>query len=144
MEPFRFIKKPIDEKIFFSYFNKAYERILQDEAYFEYRFNKIPHKILTKDIIYFESSGRLIKVWEKGGEGKFYGKLSIIEKQLQPGKISFLRIHQSYLVNYSFIKEISFSRVVLMNGTELQISEDRRKAIRVKYNELLGGEFLDG
>ncbi len=144
VEPFRFIKKPIDEKIFFSYFNKAYERILQDEAYFEYRFNKIPHKILTKDIIYFESSGRLIKVWEKGGEGKFYGKLSIIEKQLQPGKISFLRIHQSYLVNYSFIKEISFSRVVLMNGTELQISEDRQKAIRVKYNELLGGEFLDG
>ncbi|MDE6209782.1 MAG: LytTR family DNA-binding domain-containing protein [Lachnospiraceae bacterium] len=144
VEPFRFIKKPVDEKIFLSYFDKAYERIIQDEAYFEYKFNKIPHKILTKDIIYFESSGRLIKVLDTNGEGKFYGKLNILERQLQSGKISFLRIHQSYLVNYCFIKEISFSKVVLMDGTELQISEDRQKAIRARYNELLGGEFLDG
>lgn len=144
VEPFRFIKKPVDEKIFLSYFDKAYDRIIQDEAYFEYKFNKIPHKILMKDIIYFESSGRLIKVLNKNGEGKFYGKLNILERQLQSGKISFLRIHQSYLVNYGFIKEISFSKVVLMDGTELQISEDRQKAIRTRYNELLGGEFLDG
>lgn len=144
VEPFRFIKKPIDEKIFLDYFDKAYERILQNEAYFEYKFNKIPHKLLTKNIMYFESSGRLIRIKNKAGSGKFYGKLNVIEKQLQDGKIPFLRIHQSYLVNYRFVQEISFEKVVLTDGTELHISEDRQKAIRAKYNELLGGEFLDG
>lgn len=143
VEPFRFIKKPVDEKIFSNYFDKAYERMLQDEAYFEYRFNKVSYKILTKNIIYFESSGRLINVKYKDGEGKFYGKLSTIEKQLQNGKIPFLRIHQSFLVNYRFVSKISFSNVILFDGTELQISEDRQKMIRAKYNELLGGEFFD-
>lgn len=147
VEPFRFIKKPVDEKIFIGYFNKAYERILQNEAYFEYKFNKIPHKthkILTKNIMYFESCGRLILIRNKNESGKFYGKLNAVEKQLQNGKIPFLRIHQSYLVNYRFVREISFAKVVLTNNTELQISEDRQKEIRAKYNELLGGEFLDG
>ena len=143
VEPFRFIKKPVDKKIFVQYFHKAYERIAHDDAYFDYRFNKIQYKVLTKDIMYFESSGRLINVVDKIGKGKFYGKLNQVEKELKSSKTPFLRIHQSYLVNYRFIREISFSKVVLMDGTELQISEDRQKKIREKYNDLLGSEFLD-
>lgn len=143
VEPFRFIKKPVNEKIFGDYFDRAYERIIQDDIYFEYRFNKVLHKILTKNIIYFESSGRLINIKYKDGNGKFYGRLNMVEKQLHNGKIPFLRIHQSYLVNYRFVNKISFSRVILFDGTVLQISEDRQKMIRAKYNELLGGEFLD-
>lgn len=46
VEPFRFIKKPVDEKIFIEYFNKAYERILQNEAYFEYKFNNTSLQLL--------------------------------------------------------------------------------------------------
>ena len=68
----------------------------------------------------------------------------MVEKQLKNGKIPFLRIHQSFLVNYRFVQKISFTKVVLTDGTELHISEDRQKTIRAKYNELLGGEFLDG
>lgn len=143
VEPFRFIKKPVDKKIFWDYFDKAYERMLSDDAYFEYKFNKVPYKMLAKDIIYFESSGRFIYVKYTGGIGKFYGKLNMLEKQLENGKIPFLRIHQSFLVNYRFVSRISFSNVILFDGTELQISEDRQKKIRARYNELLGGEFLD-
>lgn len=143
VEPFRFIKKPVDKKIFVQYFYKAYERIIHENVYFDYKFNKVQYKVLTKDIMYFESSGRLINVVDKIGMGKFYGKLNQVEKELKSGQTPFLRIHQSYLVNYRFIREISFSKVVLMDGTELQISEDRQKKIRERYNDLLGSEFLD-
>lgn len=143
VEPFRFIKKPVNKKVFVEYFNKAYDRIIQDEAYFQYYFNKNPYKLLTRDIIYFESNGRVINIKHKDGSGKFYGKLNAIENKLQCGKIPFLRIHQSYLVNYRFISQISFSNVILFDGTVLQISEDRQKKIRIKYTDLLGGEFLD-
>lgn len=81
---------------------------------------------------------------KKGGNGKFYGKLSNIEKQLKDGKIPFLRIHQSYLVNYRYVCKISYSNVILFDGTVLQISEDRQKEIRERYNDLLAGDFLDG
>lgn len=143
VEPFRFIKKPVDDEIFYSYFNKAYDRILGSDLYFEYKFNKIPHKIMLKNVLYFESSGRLIEIKGKDENGKFYGKLNMVEKKLESGKIPFLRIHQSYLVNYRFIKEISFYKVVLYDGTELQISEERQKIVRDKYNDLMGGEFFD-
>ena len=48
---------------------------------------------------------------------------------LVDSKIPFLRIHQSYPVNYRFICKISFSHVTLRDGTVLQISEDRQKKI---------------
>lgn len=144
VEPFRFMKKPINVELFESYFQKAYERICQRDAYFEYKFNKIIHKVPVKDIIYFESFGRVIKLIALGGEGKFYGKLNLLEKNLENRKMSFLRIHQSYLVNYKFIKEITFSKVVLFDGSQLQISEDRQKALRTKYSAVMRGEFLDG
>lgn len=143
VEPFRFIKKPVDDEIFCNYFNKAYDRILGRDLFFEYKFNKIPHRITLKNVLYFESYGRLIKIIGKDENGKFYGKLNMVEKKLESGKIPFLRIHQSYLVNYRFIKEISFYKVVLYNGTELQISEERQKLVREKYNFLMEGEFFD-
>lgn len=143
VEPFRFIKKPVDEHIFRKYFEKAYERILKHDVHFEYKFNKISHKMLLKDILYFESSGRLIMIQGKHENGKFYGKLNLVERKVKNENIPFLRIHQSYLVNYRYIKEISFYKVVLFNGVELQISEDRQKIVREKYNDLMGGEFLD-
>ena len=125
VEPFRFIKKPVDDYIFEVYFNKA------------------DYKIPINNISYFESSGRLINIIHMDGKDKFYGKLNYVEKQLGDSKIPFLRIHQSYLVNYRFICKISFSHVTLRDGTVLQISEDRQKKIREQYNNLLVGDFLD-
>ena len=84
-----------------------------------------------------------INIIHMDGKDKFYGKLNYVEKQLGDSKIPFLRIHQSYLVNYRFICKISFSHVTLRDGTVLQISEDRQKKIREQYNNLLVGDFLD-
>lgn len=144
VEPFRFIRKPVNEKIFLEYFQKAYEKIIREDAYFEYKFNKVAYKVLTRNIMFFESTGRIINIHNQDSTGKFYGKLNSIERKLEDGKVPFLRIHQSYLVNYGFIKEITFSKVVLTNGILLQISEERQKLIRAKYTSFLGGEFLDG
>ncbi len=143
VEAFRFIKKPIDGDIFEQYFDKAYERILQDEGYYEYKFNKIPHKVLLKDIIYFESYGRRVHVKHINGTGQFYKRLNVIEQELQSCKIPFLRIHQSFLINYRFVSSISFSNVKMNDGTVLQISEDRRKTIRKQCNDLMESEFSD-
>ena len=55
----------------------------------------------------------------KDGAGKFYGKLNNIEKQLVDSKIHFMRIHQSYPVNYRFICKISFSHVTYLQKWSL-------------------------
>lgn len=142
-EPFRFIKNPLDEKLFRQYFEKAYERIQQDTHYFAYQFKRVVHKMAVEDILFFESSGRVIIIHATNGKGKFYGKMNRIERRLQSGKICFLRIHQSYLVNFRFIEKLSYGKVVLSNGMELHISEKRRQVIRTQYKELLEGELFD-
>lgn len=143
VDAFRFISKPIDSVIFENYFIKAYERLCACATYFEFQYNREITKILIGDIIYFESHGRTINISLVNGEEKYNGKINDIEKTLKKCKIAFLRIHQSYLVSYKFIKCMSMTNVTLLNGRILQISEDRQKAIRKQYCSLLGGEISD-
>lgn len=73
----------------------------------------------------------------------FNGKLSDVEKKLENGKIPFLRIHQSYLVNYFLVKIKTKTEVTMINGVKLPISEDRKRVFNAEYGKLLRGE-LDG
>jgi DNA-binding LytR/AlgR family response regulator len=140
VEPFRFIKKPIDFCLFDKYFLEAYNKILREDMYFQFEFNRNNVKIPYSDIMYFESHGRCISIIQKDGkEDKFNSKLNSIEKITEKGKHPFLRIHQSYLVNFHYIKKICFSKIELYNGKVLYISEERQKDIREKYSQILKG-----
>lgn len=143
VEPFRFIKKPIDKMIFIKYFEKALNKVANSEIYFKYKFNREVVKVPIHDIMYFESSKRTLYIITTENIQKFYGKLNDIEKQLQNCKLTFLRIHQSFLVNYKYVKKIGYDYTELTDGVTLQISEDRQKSIRQKYCQLIGGEVVD-
>lgn len=52
---------------------------------------------------------------------------------MNQSKTSFLRVHQSFLVNYKHIIGQSYDFVVMDNGKKLSISEDRRKKISEQY-----------
>lgn len=144
VEPFRFIRKPINETTFQEYFDKAYERVIDKaDSFYNYKYNKKEYRLPLKEIYYFESSKRIIYIHHTGGTDKFYGKLNQIEEYLNDGAVPFIRIHQSFLVNYRYIKTVKYDQVCLLNNKTLQISEDRKKSVRQKYSDLLGGEFFD-
>lgn len=141
LDVFAFIKKPIDHENFARIFLDANQKICNRRIYFPFHYKNQEYKILCIDILYFESSGRKIIVHLRDGcIEKFNGKLIEVENWLTKGKIPFLRIHQSYLVNYHHIRSRSKTTVSLINGTELPISEDRRKIFGKQYGRLLGGE----
>lgn len=48
-------------------------------------------------------------------------------------KISFLRVHQSFLVNYKHVDGLAYNFVIMDNGKKISISEDRRKVISEQY-----------
>ena len=94
--------------------------------------------------MYFESKGRKILVSLIDGRTEvFNGKLNEVEEKIRNSKniIPFLRIHQSYLVNFLFIRGFSKVKVRLKNGESLPVSEERHSEIRGKYSRLLGGEI---
>lgn len=71
---------------------------------------------------------------------RFYGKMSDVERQLSESNGRFIRIHQSYLVNFDYIRQMNFSGVTMSDGTQLQISEDRQKEVRIRFCRMAGME----
>lgn len=135
LDVFAFIRKPIDKGYFSDTFMEAHRKICSKKFYFTFRYKSEEFKIPCSEILYFESAGRQIKVnLYDGNTETFNGKLS-------EGKVPFLRIHQSYLVNYHLIKSRTKSQVTLVNGMKLTISEDRQKNFSREYARLLEREI---
>lgn len=143
VETFRFLSKPVDKNIFKRYFYEACHKLEALDCFFEYKFNKEMKKVLLKEVQYFESVGRTIRIHMGQNTEDFYGKLNNIENELK-GNRRFLRIHQSYFVNYDYIRKIGLKQVELFDGTLLMVSRERRKNIRTQVNILTGEERLNG
>ena len=150
-EPFRFLSKPIDGKEFRSVFMDAYKRIRQKSEYFSFSYNKEFIKVPLGRICYFESCNRVIYIHTTRNvktknierdelEYKFYGKMNDVEKQLSDSNVRFIRIHQSYFVNFDYIKSMNFTNVTMSDGTVLQISEDKQKKVRTQFCAMAGME----
>lgn len=147
VEPFRFLLKPLDKRLFSHYFADACEKVWGLNAYYQFTFNKEIRKIPLRSIVYFASSNRIIRIFTKNGTSEqFYGILSNVEKDLLNGKQRFLRIHQSFLVNYDYIKKMNFSNLILSVGEgkeiSLGISADRQKAVRAQLCWITNGKAV--
>lgn len=139
-----FIHKPIDDTVFERYFLRAYEKICSNEIYFTCQYKQEDIKVQIGEIVYFESIGRKIHIHlTDDSEEIFNGKLDDVEQQIKEAKTPFLRIHQSFLVNYHQIRGCSKTQVRMKNSTTLSISDERQKIILKKYSLLLGGEICE-
>lgn len=142
LDVFAFIKKPVDTMEFEKLFLQANQRIGNRKLYYAFRYKSEEYKIPCNEILYFESNGRKVRIYLRNKEiNEFNGKLSDVVAKLAEGKIPFLRIHQSYLVNYHLIKSRTKAEVTLIDGRRLPISEDRQKEFGRQYSILLGGEI---
>ena len=135
--PLHFLVKPLDNK-------KIAECIItcermQDRFHrcFTYRVNRKTKRIAIKDIIYFESSGKKIKIVTCSGTEIYYDKLKDISNRLK--NRGFLRIHKSLLVNYQHIQLAQYDKVLVTGGIALPVSQSQRKKVRETIS-LLGGE----
>lgn len=135
-EPFYFLSKPIQVDDFHCAFASAIKRITEKPQNFTFMYKKEYYKLPLKDIQYFESDNRLINVHTSTTSSVFYGKLNDIETQLSHTERHFLRVHQSYLVNFDHIYTLDHLKVVLLNGQTLPVSHEKQKAVREMFAKL--------
>ena len=138
VEPFRFLDKPLDEKIFREYFLLAYKRISSQNERFAFRFEKRIYQLPLREIVYFESNLRLIYIHGKDREDRFYGKLNQVQEQMEKMSRYFIRIQRSYLVNYYHILSMNGKEVELITGEKLPVSKEYKDRALSRYLELLG------
>ena len=144
VDAFDFIRKPIDIRKFEKCFLRACQKIVDNTTNFECHYKNEWLKFSIGEILYFESRGRKIRIYlVDGKKEEFNGKLDEVERNLKNSKLSFLRIHKSYLVNFHFIRAFARKEIRLVNGEMLPVSLDRYNEIKEKYGKLLGGEICD-
>ncbi len=88
------------------------------------------------EIVYIESDNNKCILKRQGGEKyRIYKKLGDIERELADNV--FLRCHQSYIVNMSYIVAAK-DKFILSDGETVLIKSREAKAIKRKYYEFTG------
>ncbi|MCR1898494.1 LytTR family DNA-binding domain-containing protein [Irregularibacter muris] len=128
VRPMHFLSKPIDRDKVIKDIELAMKLTDKLDGTFNYKKGHIYYKIPFKNIIYFESLGREIKMVSTQGEELFYGKLKDVYHEV--AKHHFLYIHKSYIVNYAHVTIFKYDEVTMSNTICLPISQSRRTAIR--------------
>lgn len=138
LRAFNFIKKPIDSNEFDRIMKECAKHLNEIREHYEFVYKKNKYKAIISEIIYIESDKRTLYIVGKNYKRKHYGKLGDIETILKKSKCTFLRIHQSYLINANHLTKMSVSEVELSDGTILAISLDKQKKIKEDFCGFLG------
>ncbi|HAX72191.1 MAG TPA: hypothetical protein DCY20_01565 [Firmicutes bacterium] len=89
------------------------------------------HTLTINQVYYFESKLRKITAHTLAENIVFYEKLSNLETQLPNHQ--FIRTHQSYLVNMTYIKSIKNGFLILSNLEEIPISKKYQTTVKEAF-----------
>lgn len=110
----------VEQKEVFDFKEGKKEISINRIAYIESNLHKLKFYVLESDYVSYTLSSTLNAI-----EGRFEEN-------------RFVRIHQSFLVNLSFIVSIANYKAYLQNGLELPIAKNRFKEVREKYVKFRG------
>ena len=102
-----------------------------EDEYFFIKSGRMLHKVLLKDILYFEGEKEYARLVTPAQKLLIYRRLKDIEEQLSA---SFARVHNSYIVNIARLDSIRDNHVFI--GTkQIPISEKFREAFMNRIKE---------
>lgn len=127
IRPLNFLIKPVRSEDIVNNVEKVMKLMHNNQMYFEFQIRKECFRILYDEIMYFESNNRKIKVHMKYEVKEIYEQLKHIEEKIPS---SFVRIHQSFLVNRIYVSGWNSNEIILVNAEKLPISKSYRKNIK--------------
>ena len=135
--------------------NKTFELAIEESLYsiiqkieevdrkYQFSFVEGNKRINLSKIIYIESNlHRLIFHISNRDKGQFsmYEKLDVIDAKI--GQFGFCRIHKSYLVNMRYAQDIERYKLLLSDGTSLNIAKPRYSRVKEAF-AMSKGEYDD-
>lgn len=132
-QPLYFISKPFNNDEIIKSLELSLKKLDNNNSIFTYKKSGKTIFVPLNEIMFFESISREILIQTISTKDLFYESLNNLEQSLNNS--SFLRVHNSYLVNTRFIKSINKSVIILKNDFQISISR------KYKDNIL---EFVEG
>ena len=102
-----------------------------EDEYFFIKSGRMLHKVLLKDILYFEGEKEYARLVTPAQKLLIYRRLKDIEEQLSA---SFARVHNSYIVNIARLDSIRDNHVFI-GSKQIPISEKFREAFMNRIKE---------
>ena len=126
---FDYLIKPVAPKKF----EKTMQRYVEEKLYSIKGFLNVnirgcSQKIQLQRVLFFESNERKISAVMMDEEITFYLKMNQLQESLV--NTSFIRCHQSYIVNPDYISSVTATGIVLMNKKKIPVSKRYSKEVR--------------
>lgn len=102
-----------------------------ESEYFFIKSGRMLHKVLLKDILYFEGDKEYARLVTPTQKLLIYRRLKDIEEQLSS---TFARVHNSYIVNIARLDSIRDNHVFI-GAKQIPISEKFREAFMLRIRE---------
>lgn len=131
VQPLLFIPKPIEEKKLVKSLDLAIEKLELMPKLYHYKKRKEYYNVRIEDIMYFENSGRNVKVITIDGIDNFVGNIKDIAKEVTP--YGFIKISQSVIVNYQFVSKYSREEIILINKEKIAIPKNKRNEVKEQF-----------
>jgi len=137
---FNYLIKPLTENKLAEVLHRAVEQLNKDaEQVVRISFNNGIHTIHCSQLLYLSSKQHVVEFHLQTGEIlKSYGKLDDFVMQLSAN--SFVRCHQSYIVNLKHVTNLSTGEFVL-SGISVPVSRSYFRQARDKYQALVFKDF---
>ncbi len=130
VKAFNYILKPYKKERIIHVLENALQQINTNRTqYFIFETVNGIFKLDWNKILYFVSDKRKIKINTVKDSYEFYGKLDDIEQRLG---LTFIRIHQRYLINLSFVDAVE-KRYVCINNERLPISRQKYPVVIIEF-----------
>lgn len=99
-----------------------------DNKYFFYKRSHVEYKVKKKNILYFESQGRKVRMITTREDVIFYATLNSILYRINSEK--FIRVHKGFIVNYDYVIAFSSKQLKMVNHTIIPIGVSRQKELK--------------
>ncbi|MDO4719919.1 MAG: LytTR family DNA-binding domain-containing protein [Peptostreptococcaceae bacterium] len=127
VQPFHFLQKPLDEEKVIHDLHLAMKIFYKENKIFEFYSQQQRFRIPFREILYFESEGRKIKLVGIREKHLFYETFDRLLKILPD---FFVQPHRSYIVNYELVTRFTPDELYMPNRDRIPISRGRKKAVR--------------
>ncbi|AFM42307.1 response regulator of the LytR/AlgR family [Desulfosporosinus acidiphilus SJ4] len=104
---FNYILKPLERERLYSVLDRAIDEIRREHSHkISFSYKSAVYSVDCRDILYIESRDKLLLFHlADGSTAQCYGKLDVIAQELPMQ--SFIRCHQSFIVNTSYVTEMA-------------------------------------
>ncbi|WP_124068451.1 LytTR family DNA-binding domain-containing protein [Clostridium sp. E02] len=139
VKPIAFISKPIMIEELESAINKCIKQFIFEKnncLIFEYKIKNSINRIMQKDIFYFESKKRKMRIVSASEDFEFYGRVAETLEKLDDE--NFIKVHESYIVNLDNVKLFLPDSLTMRNSDIICISKTYRLAVKRSVKRYLG------